>query len=104
MGELEDFVLRNPKVGLKTISLLSERLDEYQGRLVDLIRKEVPARLAGLLLRLGELEGAAAGGDRWIPAHYTHRQLASMVGSNREALTSALGALKMRAPWRPGTG
>ena len=104
MGELEDFVLRNPKVGLKTIRLLSERLDEYQGRLVDLIRKEVPARLAGLLLRLGEPEGAAPGGDRRIPAHYTHRQLASMVGSNREALTSALGALKMRAPWRPGTG
>src|SRR5215212_4036944 len=92
--DFEDFVLRNPKVGLKTIRHLSERLDEYEDRLVDLIRKEVPARLAGLLLRLSELEGAAPGVYRRIPAHYTHRQLASMVGSNREAVHRALGALK----------
>jgi CRP-like cAMP-binding protein len=29
-----------------------------------------------------------------IPARYTHNQLASMVGSNREAVTRAVGVLK----------
>jgi CRP/FNR family transcriptional regulator, cyclic AMP receptor protein len=93
--DFENLVLRNPKVGLKTIRLLGDRLDAYEGRLSDLIRKEVPARLAGLILRLSEREGAAADdGDRRIPSRYTHQQLASMVGANREAVTRALGVLR----------
>ena len=35
-----------------------------------------------------------ADGSRMIPTRYTHSQLASMVGSNREALTTALGRLR----------
>jgi CRP/FNR family transcriptional regulator, cyclic AMP receptor protein len=92
--DFEDLVLRNPKVGLKTIRLLGDRLDAYEGQLSDLIRKEVPARLAGLILRLSEREGAAAGDNRRIPSRYTHQQLASMVGANREAVTRALGVLR----------
>jgi CRP/FNR family cyclic AMP-dependent transcriptional regulator len=90
----EDLVLRYPKVGLKTIRLLGERLDAYEGRLSDLIRKEVPARLAGLILRMSKRESDVPGGERRIPARYTHQQLASMVGSNREAVTRALGVLR----------
>jgi CRP/FNR family transcriptional regulator len=97
--EWEDFerlVLRNPKVGVNTIRLLGERLDDYEARLSDLIRKEVPARLAGLILRLSEHHRGVTdgGGRRVIRARYTHRQLASMVGSNREAVTRAFGVLK----------
>ena len=93
--DFEDLVVRNPEVGLKTIRLLGERLGAYEVRLSELLRKEVPARLAGLLLRLSEREGAMVGdGERRVPALYTHRLLASMVGSNREAVTRALGVLK----------
>ena len=92
--DFEDLVLRNPEVGLKTIHLLGDRLDAYEDRLSELIRKEVPARLAGLILRLGEREGAAVGDGRRIPTRYTHQQLASMVGANREAVTRALGVLR----------
>jgi len=92
--DFEDLVLRNPKVGLKTIRLLGDRLDAYEDRLSELIRKEVPARLAGLILRLGEREGAAVGDGCRIPTRYTHQQLASMVGANREAVTRALGVLR----------
>jgi CRP/FNR family transcriptional regulator, cyclic AMP receptor protein len=93
--DFEGLVVRNPEVGLKTIRLFGERLDEYEDRLSDLIRKEVPARLAGLLLRLSERKDTMAGdGERRIPARYTHRLLASMVGSNREAVTRAFGVLR----------
>jgi CRP/FNR family transcriptional regulator len=58
-------------------------------------RKEVPARLAGLILRLSEFEGLLTGdGSRMIPTRYTHQQLASIVGSNREAVTRAFGKLR----------
>jgi CRP/FNR family transcriptional regulator len=75
--DFEGLVVRNPEVGLKIIGLLGERLEAYEGRLSDLIRKEVPARLAGLLLRLSEREDAIAGdGGHRIPVRYTHRLLA----------------------------
>jgi CRP-like cAMP-binding protein len=93
--DFEYLVLRIPKVGIKTLRLLSERLAVCEGRLSDMVRKEIPARLAGLILRLSEYEGLFADdGCRIIPTRYTHRQLASMVGSNREAVTRALGRLR----------
>ena len=92
--DFEDLVLRYPKVGVKTIYLLSERLAVCEVRLSDLVRKEVPARLAGLILELSEQQGSVTGdGNRKIPIRYTHQQLASMVGSNREAVTRAFGKL-----------
>lgn len=58
-------------------------------------RHPLRARLASLLLRLSERQDAMANdGERRIPARYTHRLLASMVGSNREAVTRAFGVLR----------
>jgi CRP/FNR family cyclic AMP-dependent transcriptional regulator len=93
--DFENLVFRNPEVGIKTIRLLSERLAVCEDRLSDMVRKDVPARLAGLILRLSEYEGIITDdGSRKIPVRYTHQQLASMVGSNREAVTRAFGKLR----------
>ena len=94
-GDFEELVLRNPGVAIKTIRLLSERLAVCEGRLSDLIRKEVVARLATLILSLSEYQGMVmSDGNRMIPTRYTHQQLASMIGSNREAVTRAFGKLR----------
>jgi CRP/FNR family cyclic AMP-dependent transcriptional regulator len=91
----DDLVRRNPEVGVKTIRLLGERLSTCEDRLSGLVHKEVPAQLATLVLRLSGHQGVVIGEDnRIMPTRYTHNQLASMVGSNREALTRALGKLR----------
>jgi CRP/FNR family transcriptional regulator, cyclic AMP receptor protein len=91
----DDLVRRNPEVGVKTIRILGERLSTCEGRLSGLVHQEVPARLATLVLRLSGHQGVVIGEDnRIMPTRYTHNQLASMVGSNREALTRALGKLR----------
>ncbi len=93
--DFEDLVQRNPEVGVKMIRLLSERLAACEARLSDMVRKEVPARLAGLLLYLSERQGiTTANGSHMIPTRYTHQQMASMVGSNREAVTRAFRRLR----------
>jgi CRP/FNR family cyclic AMP-dependent transcriptional regulator len=93
--DFEALVLRNPKVGARMIHILSERLAMYEHRLSDQIRKEVLARLAGLILRLSNHQNSVAGkGGRRVPVRYTHRQLAGLVGSYREAVTRAMGELK----------
>jgi CRP/FNR family transcriptional regulator, cyclic AMP receptor protein len=88
-------VRRYPEVGVKTIRLLGDRLATCEGRLSYLVRKDVPVRLANLVLGLSEHQGImTADGDRMIPTRYAHNQLASMVGSNREAVTRALRKLR----------
>ena len=93
--DFEDLVQRNPEVGVKMIRLLSERLAACEVRLSDMVRKEVPARLASIILRLSQLQGiTTANGSHMIPTRYTHQQFASMVGSNREAVTRAFRRLR----------
>ena len=93
--DFEKLVLRRPKVGARMIHILSERLAVYEHRLSDQIRKEVLARLAGLILRLSNSQDSVAGaGGRRVPVRYTHRQLAGLVGSYREAVTRAMGELR----------
>ena len=80
---------------MKKIRLLSERLSACEGRLSDMVRKEVPARLATFVLGLSKHNGVATTeDDRIILRCFTHQEFASMVGSNREAVTRAFRKLK----------
>lgn len=84
-----------PEVGLKIIERLSARLHLYANRMTDIGIKEVPARLASLILRLAESEGLVTGeGHYKIPTRYTHEQLATMIGAKRVAVTRAFAKLK----------
>ena len=93
--EFEEFVERNPALGTRVARLLGERLVETEGRLADLARKEVPERLASQILRLVESEGVVTREGYRIPTRYTHQQLGTMIGANREAVTRAFGKLRL---------
>lgn len=93
-ADLERLILRKPQVGLQLAYLLSERLALYEARLEALGLKEVPARLASLLIQLVETEGVTTGNGYRIPTRYTHRQLGTMIGANREAVTRAFSRLQ----------
>jgi CRP/FNR family transcriptional regulator len=90
----EELVDRNPAMGMQVARLLGERLVEAEARLADLARKEVPERLASQILRLAESEGVVTREGYRIRPRYTHQQLATMIGANREAVTRAFGKLK----------
>ena len=92
--DLERIVRGNPDVGLRMIRVLSERLRVCETRLEDIGLKEVPARLANLVLQLAESEGVMTSDGPKIPTHYTHRQLATMIGSSRETVTRAFTKLQ----------
>jgi CRP/FNR family cyclic AMP-dependent transcriptional regulator len=92
--ELEHIILQKPQVGIRLVNLLSERLRSYESRMEDLTLKEVPARLANLILLLCEEEGVVTRRDIKIPHHYTHERLGTMIGANREAVTRAFAKLQ----------
>src|ERR671910_3587227 len=93
-ADLEHIIEENPQVGIRITHLLSERLASYEERMEDLTLKEVPARLANLILLLCEGEGVKTRQDIKIPHHYTHERLGTMIGANREAVTRAFGLLQ----------
>ena len=92
----EGLVERNPTLGTRVARLLGERLIDTEGRLADLARKEVPERLASQILRLVASEGVVTREGYRILTPYTHRQLGTMIGANREAVTRAFGKLRYR--------
>ena len=93
-ADVERLILDKPEVGLQLVHLLSDRLNTYETRLEDLGLKEVPARLASLILLLIESEGVRTSAGYKIPTRYTHYQLGTMIGSNREAVTRAFARLR----------
>jgi CRP/FNR family transcriptional regulator len=95
-GAFEGVARRNPKVGLRLVRVLGERIGVLERRLAELAYGGVVPRLAGAILRLVEGEGVMGSRGARLPTRYTHRQLGSMIGANREAVTRALGTLRGR--------
>ena len=93
-ADLEHIIEENPQVGNRLVHLLSERLRSYEERMEDLTLKQIPARLANLILLLCEGEGIKTRQDIKIPHHYTHERLGTMIGANREAVTRAFAKLQ----------
>src|SRR5918994_1017769 len=93
-ADVERLIQGKPQVGIRIISLLSERLHYYETRMQDVTLKEVPARLASLILFLVKSEGVQSPGEIRIPTSYTHEHLGTMIGANREAVTRAFGRLQ----------
>jgi CRP/FNR family cyclic AMP-dependent transcriptional regulator len=92
--ELEDLIMTKPEVGLRLVRKLAEKLHASEARYADIIGKDVPARLATLILTLVDSEGVVSSESYRIPTHYTHEQLASMIGCKRVAVSRAFSRLK----------
>jgi CRP/FNR family cyclic AMP-dependent transcriptional regulator len=88
-------VRQNPEVNARLVKLLGDRLRLSRSRMADIALKEVPARLASLILDLIQSEGVITReGHYKILNHYTHEQLATMIGAKRVAVTRAFGRLQ----------
>ena len=92
--DLEAVVRANPEVGLGLARTLAAQLQPMEDRWADMVEKGVLERLAGLIYMLVEGVGVMTKEGPMIPTRYTHNQLASMVGSNREAVTRAFASLQ----------
>ncbi len=98
MLSLNDFwhlVRQNPEVNARLVKLLGERLRMTRSRMANIALKETPARLASLILDLVQSEGVVTReGHYKIVTHYTHEQLAAMIGTQRVSVTRAFGILQ----------
>jgi CRP/FNR family cyclic AMP-dependent transcriptional regulator len=94
--ELEDLIMKTPEVDLRLVRDLAQRLRDSEARYADIVGKDVPARLATLILTLVDSEGVVSSESYRIPTHYTHEQLGTMIGCKRVAVTRAFRKLEER--------
>jgi CRP-like cAMP-binding protein len=92
--DLEGLIMKTPEVGLRLVRELAERLHASEARYTDIVGKDVPTRLATLILALVDSEGLVTEESYRIPTRYTHDQIASMIGCKRVAVTRAFSRLK----------
>jgi CRP/FNR family cyclic AMP-dependent transcriptional regulator len=92
--DLEHLIMNKPEVGLRLVRELAQRLHASEVRYANVVGKDVPARLAPLILTLVDSEGVVSSESYRIPTHYTHEQLASMIGCKRVAVTRAFRKLE----------
>lgn len=86
------FAQENPSLSLTISKLVGLRLSEIENRLEDLLFKDVPTRLARLLVKLCEGFGEGAGEHQHvIPLKLTHQDIADLIGSARETTSIVLG-------------
>lgn len=90
----EDIIRSTPDVALKVIRVLARRLRAAEQEIEDLALRDVPGRLASLLLRLAEEYGERH--DRGIRLSFrlTHQDLAHMIGSTRETVTTIMSRFR----------
>ncbi len=89
--DVEDLLLADPRIAVRLVKALGERLTRAEARIEEMAFKPVPARLASLLLRLGT-ESDWRG--RPIVQGLTHQQLGELVGTYRETATAILGQFR----------
>ena len=94
LPDFEGLILRKPEVGLRLVRVLAGRLRQSELRMVDLVQKDVPARLATLILTLVDSEGLVSGESYRLATRYTHEQLGTMIGAKRVAVSRAFSHLK----------
>ncbi|MDF1500491.1 MAG: Crp/Fnr family transcriptional regulator [Anaerolineales bacterium] len=87
--DVRRLIQANPPVALRFLEAMAHRLQETEIKLEELAFKDIPSRLAGLLL---ELAAKTPGEDR--VTGYTHQDLAEILGTYRETTTQILSAFK----------
>jgi CRP/FNR family transcriptional regulator, cyclic AMP receptor protein len=92
--DVTTLLLGDPRIALRIAEILGQRLIDAERRLSDFAFKNLPERLAALLLRLAQEARPRLWGSGYPEVPYTHEQLAEMVGTYRETATKILNEFR----------
>ena len=76
------------------MQVLSSRLRVLGEMFVNLVADDVNTRIAKLILRLSARYGTRVGKEVFLNIPLTHQEIADMVGTSRQTVTSTLSVLK----------
>jgi len=89
--DFERLLQMKPDLNLRVTKLIGLRRRQIESKIEDLLFKDVPERLASVLLNLADRYGTSHPMGRRIDLKITHRDLANLIGSTRETTSLTLG-------------
>jgi len=98
------FTNQVPELSLKVAKKIGQHRREIQNNLTDLLFKDVPTRLAGILDKLAEQYGEQKEEGVRITPSFTHEELAKLIGSTRETTTANLNKFEAEGLIQKGRG
>ena len=87
------FLARHPGAALLAMQVLSSRMRVLGEIFVNLVSDDVNTRIAKLIVRLAAHYGTRVGKDIVLNIPLTHQEIADMVGTSRQTVTSSFSAL-----------
>lgn len=87
-------IRKRPELSFRLTKLIGLRLRRIESRVEDLVFRDVPSRLAHLLIQLSEEYGNPAQDGILLSIKITHQEMANLIGSIRETVSATLGEFK----------
>lgn len=87
-------IRKNPSLSLRLLRKVSRELREAEERVLDLIQKPVPQRVAALLLSLQERFGETSAEGIRLNIQLTREEMAEMIGTTAESLIRTLSEFR----------
>ncbi|MBI5376305.1 MAG: Crp/Fnr family transcriptional regulator [Candidatus Schekmanbacteria bacterium] len=88
--DFEKFLRTKPDIPIKLTKLIGLRLKRIENRIENLLYKDVPSRLAHILLDLSNEAGHIDNMGIRLKARLTHQELANLIASTRETVSLTL--------------
>lgn len=92
--DFEELLKNKPALSLRLNKLIGFRLREIENRIEELLFRDVPSRLARLILRLLERHKQETKHGLRIGIKLTQQELANLIGATREMTSSVLNQFK----------
>lgn len=86
-----EMVSSKPEFSFRLTKLIGFRMRKIESRVEDLVFRDVPARLAHLLLELSKDYGRKTEKGIFLKIKITHQEIANLIGSIRETVSAVLG-------------
>lgn len=92
--DFKEILYLNPLLAVRVAEVLGARVREAHSIIHEMASCQVSARIALILLKLGEKGGTPLRGGLRINLKLTHEEIARMVGTSRQSVTTVLNSLK----------
>lgn len=87
-------IRRKPELSFRLTKLIGFRMRRIESRVEDLVFRDVPARLAHLLIQLSKDHGKGMPEGISLQIKLTHQEMANLIGAIRETVSAILGEWK----------
>lgn len=96
IDQLQEIMLEDKTFASKVNKLIGMRIRNLERRLDALLYKDVKTRIREFLLEFAEERGVKKGKQVFIKSYLTHKDIADLVGTSRQTVTTFLNELKSK--------